>query len=278
MNSFPTSFSRALLFVLALLSLVATAVEARQLKSNPSVYTARKEKVTAGDLDIDLVLVTPVKPKPQPVLVIFASGDGGLMGMSKTMLQNIADQGYYVAGLSSRSALKSIKDDKGRISHHVALTSLTALFDQAKRALKLPADTPLIVTGYSRGANLVVIAAGAPDLQKGIAGGVALALTREADYLDVPPGAEKQPGIQVDDQGRAQMYPAIQRLGTIPLAVIQSTKDSYVPSAESRKMFGPDTPTRRLYEVESSGHDFGHGEDVMLRDLDEALLWITARK
>jgi dienelactone hydrolase len=263
---------------LAILSLGPRPAQARQLDSKPSVYSVRKEKFTAGSLDVDLVLVTPVSPKPKPVLVFFASGDGGLRGISKDTLQHIADQGYYAAGLSSRDALKSAKDSNGRIAHHVAIASLSSLFDQAKAALKLPPTTPLVVTGMSRGANLAVVTAGAPDLQPGIIGGVAMALTREADYLDVPAGAEKMPGIQLDEKGRPQMYPALQRIGTIPFAVIQSTKDSYVPSAESRQLLGPDTATRRLYEVTSSGHSFGNGKDVLFRDLDDALEWITSRK
>ena len=271
------SLGRTVVFAIALLATGTGVAQARQLADKPLVYTARKEKMTAGNLKVDLVLVTPVAPKPQPVLIVFASGDGGLTGISKATLQHLADQGYYVAGLSSRDALKSIRDADGRIAHHVALSSLTSLFEQAKVALKLPAATPLIVTGMSRGANMAVIAAGAPDLQRSIAGGVALALTREADYLDVPAGAEKA-GIELDAKGRVQMYPAIQRIGTIPFAVIQSTKDSYVPSAESRQLLGPDTAIRRLYEVTSGGHNFNGGEDVMFRDLDDALTWITARK
>jgi len=263
---------------IAVASVGMGTAEARQLATKPSVYTARKEKVTSGNLKVDLVLVTPVSPNPPAVLIVFASGDGGLRGISKATLQHLADQGYYVAGLSSRDALKSIRDTNGRIAHHVAVSSLTSLFEQAKAALKLPSATPLVVTGMSRGANMAVVVAGARELQRGIAGGVAMALTREADYLDVPPDAERMPGIQVDEKGRPQMYPAIQQIGSIPFAVIQSTKDSYVPSAESRQLLGPDTSTRRLYEVTSSGHNFGGGEDVMFRDLDDALRWIMARK
>lgn len=276
MSAFPTRSVGTALLTIGLLSLGHPAAEARQLASRPSVYSTRKEKITAGKLRVNLVLVTPVSPPPQAVLVFFASGDGGLTGISKDTFQHLADQGYYVAGLSSRDALKSIDDPTGRIAHHAAVTSLASLFEQAKRALRLPASTPIVLTGISRGANLVVVAAGAPELQTGIAGGVAIALTREADYLDAPAGAE--PGIRLDAKGRPQMYPAIQRMGAIPCAVIQSTNDNYVPSAESRQLLGPDTPTRRLYEVNSSGHNFGGGEDVMLRDLDDALSWIMAKR
>ena len=77
--------------------------------------------------------------------------------------------------------------------------------------------------------------------------------------------------------GRIQTYPAIERLGSIPLAIIQSTNDSYVPSAESRRLLGPDTATRRLYEVESRNHGFDGGREALMRDFDNALQWIAGR-
>jgi hypothetical protein len=114
-----------------------------------------------------------------------------------------------------------------------------------------------------------------PELQDDFAGGVAIALTREADYLRVP---EKQrgPAIQVDSEGRLQMYPAVKLLASKRLAVIQSTNDSYVPAAESRQLLGPDTPTLRLYTVESKDHGFSDAREKLMSDLDDALRWVEA--
>jgi hypothetical protein len=58
------------------------------------------------------------------------------------------------------------------------------------------------------------------------------------------------------------------------MAVIQSTHDSYVPAAESRKLLGPDTQRLRLYEVESRDHGFSDAREPLLKDLDDALAWI----
>jgi len=80
--------------------------------------------------------------------------------------------------------------------------------------------------------------------------------------------------VVVDDQGRIQIYPALKSLSSTPVAVIQSTNDSYVASAEARQLLGPDTPTLRLYEVESSNHRFGGGREKVLEDVDDALHWI----
>ena len=109
------------------------------------------------------------------------------------------------------------------------------------------------------------------ELRDGVGGAVAIGLTREADYLHAPKGESQ---VQLDDQGRIQLYPALKFLGSTRLAVIQSTNDSYVPAAESRQLLGADTPTLRLYTVEAKDHGFSDARDRLMQDLDDALRWI----
>jgi len=148
---------------------------------------------------------------------------------------------------------------------------------QAKRELGLPDNTPTIFIGFSRGSNLVVFAAGEPDLQRHLLGGIAVALTREEENLMPPNPAIRSPTVQTDSIGCLQSYPATQRLGTLPLAVIQSAGDKYVHAKESRRLLGPDTPMRRLFEVDAENHSFKGGHEALLRNLDNALTWIIAR-
>jgi fermentation-respiration switch protein FrsA (DUF1100 family) len=60
--------------------------------------------------------------------------------------------------------------------------------------------------------------------------------------------------------------------------VIQADGDKYVPAAEARTLFGLDGPARRLYTVEDSAHSFGGKQDVLLRDLDDALAWVKSAR
>ena len=123
---------------------------------------------------------------------------------------------------------------------------------------------------------MVVFGAANKKMQPVLAGAVAVALTREADYLGAPDPSVHLPGIERDEKGQIQLYPAIARVGSLPIAVIESTGDKYVPAAEARRLFGPDTPTRRLYSVEASNHGFSGGRDELMRDLDAALEWIAS--
>jgi predicted esterase len=165
-----------------------------------------------------------------------------------------------------------------KMSTAQAAERVAVSFADAKQAFGLPASTPIIVVGYSRGATLVAFSALHSELRNQVRGAIALALTREADYLQAPP-AERAPDVVVDDEGRIQIYPALKFLGSKPVAVIQSTNDPYVAAAEARQLLGPDTPTLRLYEVESSNHRFGGARDKMIADVDDALQWIeTSRR
>jgi poly(3-hydroxybutyrate) depolymerase len=252
---------------------------AGHLTVQPDVFEAETVTVVDGNISVDLVLVKPTAPTAPSTLVVFASGDGGLRGVSMSVLQHLADRGgCYVAGYNSRDPMTEVRTSGGRVPYARAVTRIGWITRQAKEKLGLPSATPVIVTGMSRGANMVILAAADRTLQKEIVGAVAIALTREMDYVEIPAGAERLPGVKVDDERRVQTYPAVQRVGSIPLAVIQSTNDSYVRSAESRQLLGPDTSTRRLYEIKSHGHSFGGGEAEMLQALDDALNWIANRR
>jgi type IV secretory pathway VirJ component len=179
----------------------------------------------AQKLDVHMTLVAPVAPKAPTVLILFASGDGGLRGGSQAVVQHMADQGYYVAAFSSPEGLDGLRWPDGKLRYPEAVASLTAIVGQVKRALKLPDETPLVLTGMSRGASLVIALAANPGFRAGLAGGVAMALTREFDYFYLPGGAETTYGLAVDEERRVQVYASIARLGPVPLAIIQAAND-----------------------------------------------------
>jgi fermentation-respiration switch protein FrsA (DUF1100 family) len=245
------------------------------LDSEPGRFEVRHETFTHLDRSMKLTLVTPDKVRTPALLVVFATGDAGWMGASGAIFEHLAGEGYYLLGFSSREAVKQAKRSGDLFDATQSAVEIDAMIAQARGALGLPESTRTIVTGDSRGANFVVFAGGNPTLQRHIAGAVAMALTREVDYMPTPPTEALSSTLQVDGQGRLLTYPATRRFGAIPIAVIQSKGDSYVPAAEARRLFGPDTPTRRLYEVEATNHGFGGGRDELMRDLDDALRWIT---
>jgi fermentation-respiration switch protein FrsA (DUF1100 family) len=263
---------------LAFLAILASAAHlaCASIGSKPGAYDVRTQELALRNGTLNLNLVTPGKPHSPPCMILYATGDAGWMGVSKVIFQRMADLGYYIAAYNSREVVSNAKSAGGVVSFADAAAGVDKVLAEAKRLLGLPESTPTIVTGFSRGANLVVFAGGEPTLQRHIRGAVAIALTREGDYMAAPDETRQSKALQLDEKGRVLTYPAIDRLGSIPIAVIQSKGDKYVPAEESRRLFGPDTPTRRLYQVEASNHGFSGGQDELIKDLDDALTWITS--
>jgi dienelactone hydrolase len=264
------------------LTLAVAVACARPAAPKPIEVAWDDATVEAGSAWVNLTLARPVPPADSPqFVVVFASGDGGLSGTSAAILEHLAQRGLWVAAFSSEEAFESVISDPEsarRSNYSAARDIFEAIVAQAKRGFSLADGTPIITAGMSRGANVVIASAGDPRLRPGMIGALAIALTREFDALTVTDAAKKLSFVKTDDEGRIQTYPAIERLGSLPLAIIQSTNDDYVPSAESRRMLGADTATRRLYEVRATNHDFDGGRDVLMHDLDDAIDWIKASR
>lgn len=246
------------------------------LESRSGAYDVRTADIELAHHRLPITLFLPKASRMRKTLVFYATGDDGWLGTNRLLLTHMAEHGYTIAACDSRTVVSQIQRAEGRVSLVAAAATLDRVLMQAKRELGLPDATPTILTGFSRGSNLVVFTAGDRALRRHLLGGIAVALTREADHITEPDPARRTPELQVDDQGRLQTYPAIKRLGALPFAVIQSAGDSYVPAGESRRLFGPDTPTRRLYVVDAKDHAFQGGHEALLRDLDDALAWIIA--
>jgi fermentation-respiration switch protein FrsA (DUF1100 family) len=248
------------------------------LDSEPGVFDLRQKKLDMPHGYLTFTYVTPAAPKPPIYLVVFASGDAGWMGASGLVYEHLARSGYYVAGYNSREGVKQVREAGKNLPISDAAIDIASVVSQAKKDLNLPDETPTILTGFSRGASMVIMGAAVRKIQPRLAGAVAMSLTKEADYVRMPKGSTLPPGVKLDEEGRLLTYPLLERLGSLPIAVIQADGDKYVPAAEARTLFGLDGPARRLYTVEDSAHSFGGKQDVLLRDLDDALAWVKSAR
>jgi type IV secretory pathway VirJ component len=245
------------------------------LVSKPGAFEARRARVAFRSREIPVTYIVPAEPRHPGYFVVFATGDGGWHGTSVALFSHLADQGYLLAGLSSPEVLNRSQKPRRRFSPTQATANLANLFAGIRRELGVDPSASMIIVGFSRGANTVAYTAMNPRLRVGLAGCVAIALTREDEYMRRPTGRRRSE-LKVNDDG-LQIYPSLAAVRDTRLAVIQSTNDHYIRAAESRKLLGPDTAERRLYEVEARSHSFGGGRDALMSDLDDALRWIETK-
>jgi hypothetical protein len=70
------------------------------------------------------------------------------------------------------------------------------------------------------------------------------------------------------------VYAYLRRLADMPIAVVQSTRDGYLPADRARELFGPDTPHRWFQPIEASNHSFGGARPELYDAMARALTWI----
>jgi fermentation-respiration switch protein FrsA (DUF1100 family) len=200
---------------------------------------------------------------------VYATGDAGWWGKDRDIYNQLNEWGYPVVGFSAREYVHHLGKD-ALLPHEVAL-DYQAIIRTAESSLGLSPSTRAVLIGKSRGAGLSVAAAGAQTLGSQVAGVLAVGLTGEEEYVHRLRRARPR------QLGMLQTYSYLPQLRDIPVVVIQSTRDSYVPAGEARRLFGPDTPSRELVAIESSDHNFSGALDRLYDEMERSLQWLVQR-
>jgi hypothetical protein len=252
----------------------------------PADFHERSAEVAVAGGRMTLHLVSPrAAVSPALPLVVYASGDGGLFGAAVRMFHTIAADGYPTVGFSAKELLRlerrQFPPPLG--TTHIA-NAYREIIEAARGALALPPDTPVVLTGWSRGASLGALAAGKIDPSSHVVGLVAIGLEAE-EHLDLD--ADSDDDLDVDgvaarashsaSHARAiALYPLLSKLAPRRVIVLQATGDSYLPASRARALFGADTGTTRLVEVEARNHRFSGGVERFTAALVDALHWVAS--
>jgi fermentation-respiration switch protein FrsA (DUF1100 family) len=233
----------------------------------------RDAQLGAENIQVQLVRVSGA-PSRRPLL-LYATGDGGWRSADRGLFQHLALWGYSVAGFSARHYLQHLRFEATSPAH--VAQDYGDLITFAKKALELPSDTPTVLVGFSRGSGLAVVAAGQSELQPLLCGVLVVALTEEEEYVrDDKKRAGRDPANLSDRQlVMLRPYDVLASLDRLPLAVIQSTEDNYLPAARARELFGPDGDRRRFYPIRAGSHTFAGARDAMYEQARVALEWIV---
>ena len=197
-------------------------------------------------------------------LVVYLTGDAGWRGKARDVYTHLQQWGNPVAGVSAPDYLKSLPGEAGTTTPSRLADDFARIIQTARHELDLTDDLPVMLVGVSRGADLAVVAAGQARLQPSLGGVVAIGLTREEEYVHHRRRASEA----------IELYDYLPRLGDVPLSVIQSTRDNYVPADEARALFGDDTPVRQLHAIAAGNHSFSNARPALYETLRASLLWL----
>jgi len=240
------------------------------------IFSAR---LTLEGKPFDLHVASPSRPIAPDVLVLYASGDGGWFGSAVDMFQQIAGDGYYAVGFSSRTFLNLQRRAGEAATVDRLVDDYQRIIAQARLALAMPASTRTVLTGWSRGAAFAVLVASDVRARAGLLGVVAIGLDQGEDLkqsTDPAATADDGPRVATGRRSPFETYRRIPSIAPFPCAVIQATHDNYLPAADARRLFGADSETRRFFSVDARNHRFSGGESQFNGTLRLALAWIVS--
>jgi len=228
--------------------------------------------VTVHSHALRLHLANPHAAAQRP-LIVFATGDGGWHRKDLDAWRHLVSWGYPAVGFDARDYVTHLGPASETTTPSRLAADYAVIITAAREALHLAGDHPVVLVGVSRGAGLSVVAAGQRTIRAELSGVLAVALTREEEYVKwyrhVPVRERRADAAEM-----VQLYEYLPQLEDIPVSVVQSTRDNYLPASDARALFGPDTPLRRFEPIEASNHSFGGARDDLYRAMSEALDWI----
>jgi alpha-beta hydrolase superfamily lysophospholipase len=243
---------------LAVVLIVAAATSSARAQSSQRLTIRGHEQV--------LHLAGP--PNGEPVIV--SSGDGGWIHLGPHVADVLAARGFSVVGFDAKAYLAGFTTDQSALRPSDEPADYKALVTFASAAT---GRKPILV-GVSEGAGLSVLAATDPETKALIGGVVALGLPdlnelgwRWKDSLTYlthhPPN---EPAFSA-----AAMVAAV---APLPLAIVQSTHDEFVPLADTQRIFGHASSPKRLWIVEAANHRFSNNLPEFDARLMEAIEWV----
>jgi hypothetical protein len=202
---------------------------------------------------------------------VVTSGDGGWVHLGPDVARFLAAKGWFVVGFDAKAYLSSFTSGAKTLDVTDVPSDYAALADHAAQG----APGPPVLLGVSEGAGLSVLAAGAPAVQRRIAGDVALGLPDRNELgwrfrdsmIYVTKKVPNEPLFSARDY--------VGRVAPVPFALFRSSHDEFVPQPESEALWAQAKEPRRLWAIDAADHRFSDRQPELQRGLLEALEWIA---
>ena len=204
--------------------------------------------------------------------VIVSSGDGGWMHLGPHVAETLERRGFFVVGVDVKAYLESFTSGSTTLRPEDEPRDYAAL---AAFAAKGSAQKPILI-GVSEGAGLSVLAATDPSTKAAIAGVIGLGLPDlnelgwrwQDSMIYLTHGVPKEPTISVQA--------IVDRLSPVPLALIHSTHDEFVPLADVQRIVDRAREPKRLWVIKAADHRFSDNLSEFDQRLLDAIAWVRS--
>jgi alpha-beta hydrolase superfamily lysophospholipase len=217
------------------------------------------------------VYLYPAGPPHLNRKILFVPGDGGWRGYAVRLAEQMQSWGYDVYGLDTRTYLESFTSGKT----HLKETDVANDFLKIARWMKGGSLERITLVGWSEGADLCLLAA-ADDESKGTYTGLAtFGLSKEgilgwrwSDFTSYITKTDP-------DEPKFSTTPYVPKVAPLPLLILQSSHDEYVPVDEAKRLFASAREPKRFVLIEARNHRFDGNHDDFFRSLRDGLEWFS---
>jgi alpha-beta hydrolase superfamily lysophospholipase len=228
--------------------------------------------VTVRGQSLKLEVYVPRAGAPVKGTIIMASGDVGWVGLAVTLAEFLSDTGYVVAGVNVRQYLSVFADGAA----HLQTEQIPGDYEQFAAALRSRGwlARPTVLSGVSEGAALALAAATAPASRRWVDGVITMGLPATAElawrWKDALTWMTKTDA----DEPSFSPHEIIAKVAPIPLWMLQSTSDEYVPEADYRRFERLATEPKRLVLIDAKNHRFTDKLPELKAQVRAGLVWI----
>jgi dienelactone hydrolase len=204
--------------------------------------------------------------------VLYLPGDGGWRGFAIEMVRSMASSGYDVYAWDSKQYLESFTTGRGALRE----VDVMADFRFMARWINQGKRDRVILSGWSEGAGLALLGAASPENRSIVRGLLVIGLPeygvlgwRLADDLTYL--TRRSP-----NEPQFDALPQMPRVAPLPLAMIYSTHDEYVPQPKAKALFDAASQPKRFFLIDARDHHYSGDQAGFFKALREALAWIQA--
>ena len=233
---------------------------------------AEKVDVSVRGHTLTLNLYRPVNVAPRGT-IFMGSGDAGWVGLGVAMAEELSGRGYLVAGINVRQYLASFTSGRA----HVEASDVPGDFRMFRDTLmqRGALARPVVLSGMSEGAALVVLAAADGRNHEWIDGVITMGLPASAElawrWTDLSSLILKR------DASEPSFAPkdVIAGVAPLPLYMIQSAKDEYVPKTDYERLSAAAREPKQLVVIDASNHRFTDKRPELQAAYTAGLAWIV---
>ena len=236
------------------------------------------ESISIRGQTITLNIYAAEAPRGQPPAatrgtIFMGSGDVGWVGLAVSMAEELASQGYTVVGINSRQYLSKFTSGKQHVQPADVVSDFRVIGDRLRERGVLA--RPVIMSGVSEGAALAVLAASGPGNHAWIDGVITIGLPATAElawrWTDVGSWITKHDA----DEPSFSATDFLPGVSPLPIYMIQSKKDEYVPVADQERFRTIAKEPKRQVLIDASNHRFTDRRAELSAAYKGGLDWIA---